>query len=234
MNGVHDLGGMQSFGPVLPESDEPVFHAGWERRALAITLALGALGRWNIDQSRHARESLPPVTYLSSSYYEIWVRGLDVLMVGTGMLEDSDDLRARTGEELLAAFSAQGSYERPTDREPRYAVGQRVRARDLNPVGHTRLPRYVRGRVGTVIAVRGAHVFPDRHAAPLGQAGDQEPEWLYTVDFAGTELWGPEADPTLTVSVDAWEPYLDVAPDAGGPHTARSGAALPGKPAEVG
>ncbi|WP_109473834.1 nitrile hydratase subunit beta [Ornithinimicrobium cavernae] len=207
MNGVHDLGGLQSFGPVLPEQDEPVFHEEWERRALAITLALGALGQWNIDQSRHARESLPPATYLSSSYYEIWVRGLEVLMAGTGMLEQ-DGLRARTGAELLAGVSAQGSYERPTEREPRYAVGQRVRARDLNPVGHTRLPRYARGRVGTVVAVRGAHVFPDRNAATLGQLPDQEPEWLYTVDFTGRELWGEDADPTLTVSVDAWEPYL--------------------------
>ena len=83
-----------------------------------------------------------------------------------------------------------------------------MRARDLNPPGHTRLPRYARGRVGTVVAVRGAHVFPDRHAAPLGQPGDDTPEWLYTVDFTGPELWGEDADPTLTVSIDAWEPYL--------------------------
>ncbi|WP_114907141.1 nitrile hydratase subunit beta [Ornithinimicrobium murale] len=211
MNGVHDLGGLQSFGPVLPEPDEPVFHEEWERRALAITLALGALGQWNIDQSRHARESLPPATYLSSSYYEIWVRGLETLIAGTEIMEQGD-LRARTGEELLAGVSAQGTYERPTAREPRYAEGQAVRARDLNPVGHTRLPRYARGRVGTIVAVRGAHVFPDRNAVPPGEVPDQEPEWLYTVEFTGRELWGEDADPTLTVSVEAWEPYLQPVP----------------------
>lgn len=207
MNGVHDLGGMQSFGPVLPEPDEPFFHPDWERRALAITLALGALGRWNIDQSRHVRESLPPATYLSSSYYEIWLRGLDVLLPGSGLLEE-EGVQARTAEQLIAGFSAQGSYERPISHDPAYAVGQRVRARDLNPRGHTRLPRYARGRVGTVVAVRGAHVFPDRNAAPLGTTPEQEPEWLYTVDFDGRELWGEDADRTLTVSIDAWEPYL--------------------------
>lgn len=211
MNGVHDLGGMQSFGPVVPEPDEPVFAADWERRALALTLATGALGRWNIDQMRHLRESLPPPVYLSSSYYEIWQRALEVAVSTLGLLEDDrrSDLRARTAEELLAGISSRVPYERPIGHDPRYAVGQQVRARNLHPTGHTRLPRYVRGRVGTVIAVRGAHVYPDRNAAPLGQAPDHEPEWLYTVDFAGTELWGEHADPTLTVSVDAWEPYLE-------------------------
>lgn len=212
MNGVHDLGGMQSFGPVRPEPDEPVFHADWERRVLAMTLAVGALGRWNIDQSRHEREKLPPHVYLSSSYYEIWLRGLANLVRGLGLLQE-DGLRPRTADELLAGFTRQGSYERPTDTTPRYAVGQRVRARDLNPVGHMRLPRYARGRVGTVVAVRGAHVFPDRHAVPLGQEPDETPEWLYTVDFVGTELWGADADPGLTVSIDAWEPYLEHAPE---------------------
>lgn len=216
MNGVHDLGGMHGFGPVRPEVDEPVFHADWERRALALTLAMGAHGRWNIDQSRHTRESLPPAEYLSSSYYRIWVRGLEELVAGTGLLEEARlgqdgrdrELTARSGEELVAGFSRQGSYERPTERPAAFAVGQRVRARVMNPRGHTRLPAYARGRVGTVIAVRGAHVFPDRHAAPLGEQGDQTPEWLYTVDFDGRELWGEDADPSLTVSIDAWEPYL--------------------------
>lgn len=210
MNGVHDLGGMQGFGPVRPEVDEPVFHAEWERRALALTLAAGAHGRWNIDQSRHTRESLPPATYLGSSYYKIWTLGLEELLEESGLLEEPG-MTPRTGEELLAGFSGQGSYERPASQPAMYEVGQRVRARNLNPRGHTRLPRYVRGRTGVVVAVRGAHVFPDRHAVPVGPGvvGDQTPEWLYTVDFTGTELWGPEADPRLTVSVDAWEPYLE-------------------------
>lgn len=209
MNGVHDLGGMQSFGPVLPEPDEPPFHEDWERRTLALTLATGALGLWNIDQMRHLRESLPPAQYLSSSYYEIWQQALENAVEELGLLDTPPGgVTARSAAELIAMFSTPGSYERPTERGPRYAAGQRVRARDLNPAGHTRLPRYVRGRVGTVVAVRGAHVFPDRNAVPLGQRPGQDPEWLYTVDFTGPELWGEDADPTLTVSVDAWEPYL--------------------------
>lgn len=212
MNGVHDLGGLQSFGPVLPEPDEPPFHEDWERRTLALTLALGALGLWNIDQMRHVRESLPPAQYLSSSYYEIWQQGLENVVDELGLLDDPPTgARARSAEELTALFSTRGSYERPTERAPRYAVGQRVRTRNLNPVGHTRLPGYARGRVGTVVAVRGAHVFPDRNAVALGQRPDPEPEWLYTVDFDGRELWGEQGDPTLTVSIDAWEPYLEEA-----------------------
>ena len=212
MNGVHDLGGMQSFGPVLPEPDEPPFHDDWERRTLALTLATGALGLWNIDQMRHLRESLPPARYLSSSYYEIWQQALENAVEELGLLDaPPEGVRARSAEELITMFSSRGSYERPTDQAPRYAVGQLVRTRDLNPVGHTRLPRYARGRVGTVVAVRGAHVFPDRNAVPLGHRPDPEPEWLYTVDLTGRELWGADADPTLTVSVDAWEPYLEEA-----------------------
>lgn len=208
MNGVHDLGGLHGFGPVVPEADEPPFHAEWERRCLALTLAVGALGAWNIDQMRHQRESLPPAEYLSSSYYRIWFLALENALRTLGLLE-RDDLRARTAGELVAIFSTRGSYERPIDREPLFGPGQRVRARNLNPRGHTRLPRYARGRVGTVLAVRGAHVFPDRHAVPLGQQADHEPEWLYTVDFAAAELWGEGADPRVTVSIDAWEPYLE-------------------------
>lgn len=210
MNGVHDLGGMQSFGPVRPEPDEPPFHHDWERRTLAVTLAMGALGLWNIDQMRHVRESLPPAQYLSSSYYEIWQQGLQDAVQELRLLDDvPDGVDARSAEELIEMFSTRGSYERPVDHGPRYAVGQRVRARNHNPAGHTRLPRYARGRIGTVVAVRGAHVFPDRNAVPLGQRPEADPEWLYTVDFPGTELWGDDADPTLTVSVDAWEPYLE-------------------------
>lgn len=210
MNGVHDLGGAQGFGPVVPEADQSPFHAEWERRALAITLAVGALGQWNIDQMRHEREKLPPSVYLSSSYYRIWTLALENAIAALGLL-DRDDLTARTGAELVTAFSRQGSYERPIGQPAAYAVGQRVRTRLINPPTHTRLPRYARGRTGTVVAVRGAHVFPDRSAVPLGAPRDERPEWLYTVDFTGRELWGEDADPTLRVSIDAWEPYLEAA-----------------------
>lgn len=210
MDGVHDLGGMHGYGPVIPEPDEPIFHADWERRALAITLALGSLGQWNIDQSRHARESLPPAQYLTSSYYKIWYLGLERLIEGVNLLENTD-LDAIAADELLAKVSAHVPYDRPTDRRPTFAVGDQVRARTIHPRGHTRLPRYARGHLGTIAAVRGAHVFPDRNAVALGEASNHDPEWLYTVSFAATELFGEDADPRHSVSIDAWEPYLEAA-----------------------
>ncbi len=225
MNSVHDMGGLQGFGPVLPEVDEPLFHAAWERRALAVTLAAGATGAWNIDQSRFARESLPPAVYLNSSYYQIWLRALESLlaergMVGADELAAGQPLRpapatprmvAQLGPAAVDAALAAGS---PTAREPashaRFSPGQPVRARNLNPPSHTRLPRYVRGKVGVVEAVRGAHIYADRHAQPGAPPFDQRPEWLYTVAFDGAELWGPDAEAGCMVSVDAWEPYLEV------------------------
>jgi nitrile hydratase subunit beta len=210
VNGVHDTGGMQGFGPVHPEADEPPFHDEWERRSFALTLALGALGLWNIDQMRHARESLPPAEYLASSYYRIWFLAVENAVRELELL-NREDLRARTAEELTGLFSSRSSYERPIGTGPVFRTGQQVRTRTMNPSGHTRLPRYARGRVGTVLAVRGAHVFPDRNAVPLGQQPDHAPEWLYTVEFSAGELWGDGADPTVTVSVDAWEPYLEAA-----------------------
>lgn len=234
MDGVHDLGGMHGFGPVVLEEGEPVFHADWERRALALTLATGALGRWTIDRSRHVRESLPPALYLGSSYYEIWLRGLDRLLAESGLLDtgraaDIDDgLRPGAAPPAPAAVPwptlreslERGSpYEREADAPARFAVGRRVRTLVMHPSGHTRLPRYARGKVGQVVAVRGAHVFPDRNAAPdaAGAAPGptraqapptSSPEWLYTVAFDGRELFGADADPTVTVTIDAFEPYL--------------------------
>ncbi|MEN9627832.1 MAG: nitrile hydratase subunit beta [Pseudomonadota bacterium] len=222
MNGVHDMGGLQGFGPVQLEADEPLFHADWERRALGLTLAMGASGQWNIDLSRAARESLPPATYLSSSYYEIWIRGLEKLMLQRGLLSQAE---LRSGEpqdpphalarvlkaaDVAAALERGSPATRPGSAAARFAVGDRVRALNLHPQGHTRLPRYVRGQVGTVTLVHGCHVFADRHAATApGAPFDDRPEWLYTVVFAGADLWGPQAEPGTLVSVDAWEPYLE-------------------------
>lgn len=223
MNGVHDMGGMQGFGAVRPEAGEPIFHAEWEKRALAVTLAMGATGQWNIDLSRAARESLPPVQYLSSNYYAIWIAALKKLMLERGLVtmdELSGSSRSSDKREQLPilkrdrvdASLATGS---PTEREAvapaRFAVGDRVRARNLNPSGHTRLPRYVRGHVGTVARVHGAHIFPDRHASRPLPPFDTTPEWLYTVVFDGRALWGDAADAHHQISVDAWEPYLEPA-----------------------
>ncbi|GAB4038847.1 MAG: nitrile hydratase subunit beta [Rubrivivax sp.] len=202
MNGVHDLGGMQGFGPVVPEPDEPLFHAAWERRALGLTLAAGAAGRWNLDQSRAVRESLPPAQYLGSSYYQIWIAALERLVADPPRPLQ----RVLRAEDVPAVLAAGTRYERPATAPAAFGVGQRVRARNLHPRGHTRLPRYVRGHVGTVVAVRGVHVFPDTNVA-----GDERPQWLYTVEFEATELWGPQGDARDRVSVDAFEPYLEPA-----------------------
>ncbi len=219
MNGVHDMGGMQDFGPVAPEPNEPVFHADWERAALALTLAMAAPGGWNIDMSRHARESLPPAQYLSSSYYQIWIAALEKLMAERGLLTHEEiatgamKAPAKPVERILkagnvAAVLSKGTpYERQADRPARFGAGDAVRARNIHPEGHTRLVRYVRGRRGTVTRVHGCHVFPDSSAHGLGE----RPHWLYSVRFAARELWGEEASPRDTVQVDLWEPYLDPA-----------------------
>jgi nitrile hydratase subunit beta len=218
MNGVHDMGGMHGFGAVEPEEGEPVFHAPWEGRALAMNRAMGALGLWNIDIGRFSREQLPPEVYLGSSYYRKWTLGLEDLLVQYGLVGE-DELAAGHALHPAAAVKrtltatdapkllSRGSFERPAAAPARFKAGDRVRMKNMHPTGHTRLPRYVRGHAGVVESVRGCHVFPDAVVAGRGE----EPHWLYTVVFDGRELWGESADPTLEVSVEAWEPYLDPA-----------------------
>jgi nitrile hydratase beta subunit len=220
VNGAQDMGGLQSFGPVLPEPDEPVFHADWERRALALTIACGGLGEWTIDMSRSARETIPPPRYLASSYYEIWLEGLTKLLAARGLVAPDEIAAGRSLHPRLSprrppldadtavAMLAKGSpAERPAHSPARFAVGDRVCTRVMNPAGHTRLPRYARGKTGVVERVCGVHVFPDANATARGE----DPQWLYGVAFEGRELWGPESDPALSVSVDCWEPYLEPA-----------------------
>jgi nitrile hydratase len=218
MNGVHDMGGMHGFGKVEPEPNEPVFHAAWEGRVLALQRAMAFTGAWNIDMSRAAQERLPAQVYLSVSYYQRWALGLERNALEQGLVE-ADELaaghalrpglpvqRILTKDEIGHAFT-RGSYGRPATREPRFKPGDRVRAKNIHPPTHTRLPRYARGRVGVVEAVRGCHVFPDS----VTTGGGEDPQWLYTVVFEGRELWGAKADPTLKVSVEAFEPYLEPA-----------------------
>ena len=219
MNGPHDMGGLHGFGAVEAEVDEPVFHAEWERRVLALTLAMGATGEWNLDSSRSSRERVPPAEYLSLTYYEIWLAGLERLLVECGLVTPDEIAaggalrQARPVGRVLAAADVTAALQRgaPTNREAplpaRFARGERVRARNMHPSTHTRLPRYVRGRAGVVTSVHGCHVFPDSHALGLGE----DPQWLYTVRFDARELWGDDGDPSSTVSVDAFEPYLDPA-----------------------
>jgi nitrile hydratase beta subunit len=220
VNGAHDMGGMHGFGPVAPEPDEPVFHAEWERRAFALTLAMGAAGEWNIDASRFAREDRPAADYLSRTYYEIWLGGLERLLADRALVAPDEVAAgrplapARPVRRTLAAPDVERMLRSggPTNREPprpaRFAAGDRVRVRTMNPTTHTRLPRYVRGHVGAVVRVHGCHVYPDAHA----HGGGEDPQWLYTVRFDGRELWGVDADPTVAVTVDAFEPYLEPAP----------------------
>jgi nitrile hydratase len=223
MNGVHDMGGQQGFGPVLLEENEPLFHADWESRAMAITVAMGASGQWNIDLSRSARESLPPTIYLSSTYYEIWIRALEKLMLERGMVTPAE---LASGQQIApaikvskvlrkdtvdAALKAGSPTERPINQPAQFQVGQKVRARNIHPQGHTRLPRYVRGHVGTIVSVHGGHVFPDGHTLHATPPFNVPVEWLYTVVFDGPTLWGEGSDPTVEVTVDAWESYLETA-----------------------
>ena len=220
MNGAQDLGGMMGFGPVNPEPDEPVFHAGWERRALAVTLAMGALGEWSIDAARQARESLPPAQYLSSSYYQIWLAGLEKLMTARHLVSAGElasghaDGPARTTTRprlavanVAKALAAGSPTERPAPTPARFAVGDAIVTKNLNPTGHTRLARYLRHHRGEIIAVNGAHVFADSSAAGDGE----NPQWLYTVKFTASELWGPDTDRRDSVTADLWEPYLESA-----------------------
>ncbi len=219
MNGGQDLGGTHGHGPVKPEPDEPVFHGDWEKRAFALTLAMGMPGGWNIDMSRFARENRKPNEYLDMTYYQVWLAGLETLMKERGLVaEDEIDAgrslhpskqvaRILKPEDVAKTLHRGGPTERDTNTKPAFEVGQRVRAKNINPVTHTRLPRYVRGHVGTIERVLGCHVFPDSNALGKGE----DPKWLYTVRFEGRELWGDQADPTARVSVDAWEPYLEKA-----------------------
>jgi nitrile hydratase len=219
MNGAHDLGGAMGFGPVVPESEAVRFHAVWERRALALTLASGAAGGWTIDESRHARESLHPADYLTSAYYEIWIKGLEALLLARGMVTAGElaganvatdgppPRRVLHAAEVPAVLASGGPCDRPPTSPARFAAGDEVRTRNIHPRGHTRLPRYARAKHGTVVRLHGAHVFPDTNAHGQGE----QPHWLYTVQFTGRELWGDDADPGLRVSIDAWEPYLDPA-----------------------
>jgi nitrile hydratase len=219
MNGVHDMGGMDGFGRVEPERDEPVFHAAWEGRVIAMMRAMGAAGAWNLDMFRDAREHQPPAFYLSASYYRSWARSVETLLLAKGIASrqeiatghsDKPPMPTRpealTAEAVAASFT-RGSYARPAPAPARFKAGDRVRTKNINPGTHTRLPRYARNHVGIIERVQGCHVFPDSSA--LGKGDD--PQWLYTVVFDATELWGEDADPRLKISIEAFEPYLEAA-----------------------
>lgn len=215
MNGPHDMGGFTGFGPVVPEVDEPVWHAPWEGRALALTLAMGMTGQWTIDAARHARERLPALRYWRSSYHAMRHDALVLQLVERGLVTGDEVAQGRmsapprpvarvaTAAMIPAILAAGGPSARATDRPQAFAPGDAVRVRNVTPDGHTRLPRYARGKRGTVVAVHGAHVFPDTNAHERGE----DPHWLYSVRFEAQDLWGrPGRD---AVMIDLWEPYLE-------------------------
>jgi nitrile hydratase len=216
MNGIHDMGGMDGFGKVEVEPNEPPFHQAWEGRVLAMQRAMGYAGAWHIDDGRYAQETLPPRVYLAASYYWRWALGLQKNLLSRGFVTE-DEIAAgrslRPAKPLPRKLTAdvvhnnmtRGSYFRQQQGPARFKPGDRVRTRNDHPLGHTRLPRYARDKVGTVELVHGCHAYPDSVASDRGD----DPQWLYTVVFDGREIWGADADPTLKISIDAFEPYLE-------------------------
>ena len=225
MNGIHDMGGMHGFGPVTREEDEPVFHADWEKVILTISRVRGALGLWALDEQRHGVERMHPRDYLTASFYERWLASNEMLLVEKGIvtpqemeervayyLEHPEEDVPRKEDPALAerverSLHAPAGFNREPTRPPRFAVGERVVTRNDQPVGHTRLPRYARGKHGVIDRVHGTYVFPDSIVA--GQGEDPQP--LYSVRFEGSELWGDSTEPRETIYLDLWEDYLEPA-----------------------
>jgi nitrile hydratase subunit beta len=219
MNGIHDLGGMQDMGPVQPEPNEPVFHEPWEGRVFALNLAAGAWRKWNIDAGRHQIELLGPVEYLQMSYYEKWTARLIELLVKSGLVTREEIEKARpspgsskatpplTADKVPLILRSGAGARREVPGPSRFQVGQRIRARNTHPTGHTRLPRYARGKVGTIHLDHGVYVFPDTNAHFQGE----KPQHVYSVRFTARELWGDQASPRDAVYIDLWDDYLEPA-----------------------
>ena len=219
MNGIHDLGGMQDMGPIQYEQNEPVFHAAWEGRAFALNLAAGAWRKWNIDAGRYQIELLPPDDYLRMSYYEKWTERLVQLLVNTGLVTREEIENSKpapgaakatpplTADQVPSILRSGAGAKRNVPAAPRFHVGQQVRARNMHPVGHTRLPRYARAKLGMIHLDHGVYVFPDTNARFAGE----KPQHVYSVRFAARELWGEQASPRDSVYIDLWDDYLEPA-----------------------
>jgi len=218
MNGIHDLGGMHGMGPVEIEKDEPVFHAEWEKRVFAMNLAAGFAVRWNIDMGRYAREQMPPAEYLGTGYYDHWLFGLEKLLVDLGVVTPKE-LETGRAEGKAASASALEAPEVPQflanrrgarlddDVPPKFKAGDHVVAHNTHPIGHTRLPRYARGKRGLIDRDHGVFVFADTNA----MTRDTKPQHCYSVRFTARELWGPAASAVDRVYVDLWDDHLDPA-----------------------
>jgi nitrile hydratase len=221
MDGIHDMGGTQGWGTVAIDPDEPVFYADWERKAFAFGALSSRLCGTNLDAMRHAIDRQHPYDYLVDGYYGRWLGCVETLLVESGLLTEGQvEARARRlrGENVVEPapppephkpdYQATGPGSlRESDREPRFAAGDRVRAKAHAPAGHTRLPRYVRGQVGTVVLIQPAQVFPDTNAHFIAE--NAQP--VYAVRFASRDLWGDDAD-DFTVTIDLYDDYLEAAP----------------------
>lgn len=215
MNGIHDMGGLTNFGPVCPEPDEPVFHGDWEARVFAMNMAsLAFLGP--VDRARHAVERINAVQYLNTTYYEHWLEGMLIMAKDLGYVTEREiesgvaDGPARLPHPAPDAAMIEGLVrngmpaERPCDKEPVFQVGASVRAKNIEVRGHTRLPRYIKGKPGVVYAYNNCHAFPDSAAHDLGE----NPQPLYTVRFEAKDLWGDNVTRRDCVYIDLWESYL--------------------------
>jgi len=214
MNNVHDMGGMQGYGAIAIDDPSVVFHTAWERQAFALIVATNTAGQWNIDQSRATRESLPPLQYLSNTYYQTWLDAFEKQLLATGMITSEElasgradgpglaGVKALNAKQLPAALKHGWPSQRDTTRAALYEVGQAVRTIEAHPKTHTRLPAYCRDKPGRITAAHGMHVFPDASAL-----GIDDPQWMYTVEFDAHALWGEDTSAT-SVSLTCWEPYL--------------------------
>jgi nitrile hydratase subunit beta len=222
MDGVHDMGGMHGMGPVEAEENEPVFHGEWEKRMFAMNNAISALGIRNIDESRHARERMAPADYLGSSYYEIWLDGLIRTLKEKELITEEELTGAVTpapvitpkpalrAENVDMVMAKGATYTVDLDIAPSFEVGQIVRAKNIHPAGHTRLPRYARGHKGIIHAAYGVHVFPDANAH-----GSDKPQHLYNVKFTSEELWGENGTSGDVIFIDLWDDHLEAVVNGG-------------------
>ena len=216
MNGIHDLGGMHGFGPVVPEKDEPVFHNEWEKRVFGLFAPLSATGKFSVDEFRHAIERMGHVNYLSTTYYEHWLHAFETLAMEKGILTAEE---LRTGHAIgverketpalapaaVPKIVASGSSARVAmEVKPKFKEGDMVVVKNINPLGHTRVPRYVRDKLGCIDRDHGVFLFPDTHAHCKGE----KPQHCYSVYFSAQELWGSKASRNDSVYVDLFDDYL--------------------------
>ncbi len=217
MNGIHDLGGMHGMGAVITEENEPPFHHEWERRTFSLFASLFVGGHFNVDMFRHAIERMNPAHYLEESYYEHWMHAFETLLLEKRVItpeelagiqqpgKASADIPVLRQEMVQAVIMTGASARVETDMPASFRAGDRVRAKNINPAGHTRLPRYVRGKTGTIVIDHGVFITPDTVAHGLGD----HPQHVYSVSFDATELWGENAPAKDTVRIDLWDDYLE-------------------------